>query len=213
VEIIIGYVGFIVIFLVLLLLRIFGITFLPRHLLGKKVMRIPHIIVNKNEQERSLTHAWKNYIIHKFRNQKGSKIKLICGESTDTETFKFALENGLDVELVCGPNALNNKYKDDLLNLRRNYSNDQFRVYISKERPVKHVTIIETPKESNLMLDDAHEPMTEKYNESLVIEGASKEFKSKFDKIFEDTRSQGKLANEEDIKNLKILDDSNDRCR
>jgi hypothetical protein len=186
-----------------------GILF-PRNIIGKTVMRVPHFPDKKHTDDPnySLTHAWKLGMIKKLAaNCRGERIdvKIISGESTDTETSRYALDAGFYVTAICGDRLASKSTKDEWQCLLANpaYQN-RLKLYKLDYRPTHHATLFKTPNKQYIMLEDPHKPGSY-YEYALVVEDATPEFVSAyFDGMFERLRLKGTPATKELLKEMPI---------
>jgi hypothetical protein len=148
----------------------------------------------------SLPQEWKELMIESILAERlPTKHDLMCiyGEFSDVETVKLAIKNKFNVDIVCGPKLLEEKYKEEILEIvKRNPENICIR--ISEERPKQHAVLIDN---RHLLLESKHKPK-EFYNYACIIENISEKgiglFKSEFDKI----SSNCEIATEETIVNM-----------
>lgn len=167
-----------------------GLLF-PRGRIGKTVMRVPHFPLGNpdNGLNNSLTHAWKLGMIKKLAAKNSGErveVRIISGESTDTETAKNSLEAGFYVSVICGDKLASEATKDEWERLLANPAyKDRLVLRRLNYRPTYHATLFKAQGKYYIMLEDPHEPRS-CYEYALIVEDATPEFVSAyFDGMFE----------------------------
>jgi len=186
----------------------FGGLLFPRNMIGKTVMRVPHFPFGNpdNNLNNSLTHAWKLGMIKKLAaSNSGARIevKIISGESTDTETARNALEAGFYVTAICGDRLASEITKDEWQYLLDNPAyRDRLDLYKLDYRPTYHATLFKAQDKQYIMLEDPHKPGSY-YEYALVVEDATPEFVSAyFDGMFERLRLKATHTTKELLKEM-----------